>query len=389
MTSDHLTNDQWSAIAPTVAKHFLGEPTKETDREIRWGRKGSKCLLKASGCLTDFENDPNRSLTVLELIETKLQTDRRGALDWLRREGIILEDSSRRNVGRSKRRSVRSNSSYGTRADRASSPPKPKPQKQTEPGGEVEKAQRFWAESEPIPNFVFENPAWQWVTVGDKPGIVEPGGLFPGVIRWHKRQGFFVAGRNTFDAWIKDEFEPFSVAVVAIDRQGKKRLVFHNGPGGDKRTFGSGADGVFIGDPQSQKIGICEGIADALALYNVFGIDAVWATNSAITKVINTPGACQWLASREVVLFTDADVAGQEAGDKAKSAILRWSPQCLPQVVCKYPFGAKDAAAVAAYQSTWAYEVNEKSGMLIDSGLPVSKADRLALQYVIGRYEND
>lgn len=376
MTSDQLKNDPWAAISKDVAVILWGEPNPRLSKgdHWRWKKKGSKSLDANKGWWYDFE--AHRGGDVLGLVETELQTDRKGAIQWLKDKGQLPETASRHNVERSARQSGRSISKYKT-----------KPEKQTEPGGETDKAQRLWAESEPIPNFIFEHPAWRWVTVGDKTGIVEPGGLMPGVIQWHKRQRLIVAGRNTFDAWIKGEFKPFSVSVVAIDQDGNKRYVFHNGPGGDKRTFGSGADCVFIGDPQSQTVGICEGVADALAIYNVFGVGAVWATNSAIASVQNTPGACQWLASREVVLFTDADRTGQEAGDKVKSAILRWSPKVWPQVVCEYPFGAKDAAEVAAYQSTWAYEVNEKSGMLMDGGLPLKKADRLALRYVIGRYE--
>ena len=385
MTNDQLRNDLWAAISKDVAVMLWGAPNASLSRgnKWRWGNKGSKSLDENTGWWYDF--DANRGGDVPALIKAELQIDWRGAIQWLKDNGYLPESSTRRIMGRSARRSIRGISRYRTMPDRAKRPPKP--EKQTEPGGETDKAKRLWAESEPIPDFIFEHPAWRWVTMGDKTGIVDPGGLFPMGIRWHKEQGLIVAARNTFDAWIKGDFEPFSVAVVAIDQDGKKRYAFRNGPGGDKRTFGSGADGVFIGDPQSQTVGICEGVADALAIYNVFGVGAVWATNSAIASVQNIPGACQWLASREVVLFTDADRTGQEAGDKVKSAILLWSPKVWPQVVCEYPFVAKDAAAVAAYQSTWAYEVNEKSGMLMDGGLPLKKADRLALQHVIERYK--
>ncbi|MYC13775.1 MAG: hypothetical protein F4Y39_08620 [Gemmatimonadetes bacterium] len=381
MSSEKMINEQWAAISKDVAVMLWGQPNQRLSRgdKLRWGTRGSKSLDARKGLWKDFETDQGGG--VLDLVETERQTDRAGAIQWLKDNGFI---GNRKSI----RRFVGSTSPQPARwSDRAKRPPKS--EKQTEPSGETDKAQRLWTESEPILDFVFEHPAWRWVTVGDKTGIVEPGATMPGCIRWHKQQGLIVAGRNTFDAWIKGEFEPFSVSVVAIDRQGKKRWVFHNGPGGDKRTFGSGADGVFIGDPQSPKVGICEGVADALAVYNVFGVDAVWATNSAIVSVQNVLGGCEWLAGREVVLYTDADEGGQEAGDKVKSEILRRSPKVWPQVVCEYPFGAKDAAECAAYQSTWAYEVDEKSGMLMDSGLPVEKADRLALQHVIRRYQND
>ena len=387
MTSEQIKNDQWAAVSKDVAVMFWGEPNARLSKgdKLRWGNKGSKSLDASKGIWIDFETDQDGG--VLDLVQREHQTDRVGALDWLKDQGFLSESSPRPNLGLSARRSFRSTRQRRTRAGCPRTRPKPKPQ--ADPGGEVEKAKSLWSESEPIPGFVFQHPAWRWVTVGDKRGIVEPGGDWPGVVRWHKKEGLIVAARNTFDAWLKGEFEPFSVAVVAINQQGKKRYVFHNSPGGDKRTYGSGANGVFIGDPKSPKIGICEGVADALAIYNQFRVGAVWATGSAIVSVQNTPGACQWLASREVLLYTDTDNTGQDAGDKVKSAILRWSPRCWPQVVCEYPFGAKDAAAVASYQSTWAYEADEKSGMLMDGGLPVEKADNLALQHIIRRYEND
>ena len=100
-----MTSEQLAAISPEVAKHFWGDPTRKTAREIRWGRKGSKSLTKETGHWYDFEAD--RGGDVFDLIEVESQTDRRGAIQWLKDNGYWIESSNRRNVGRFQRRSAR------------------------------------------------------------------------------------------------------------------------------------------------------------------------------------------------------------------------------------------------------------------------------------------
>ena len=374
----------FAKLMPDVALVLLGEPNARPKKsEWRYGTNGSLSVDVERGQW--FSHEDQKGGGVLALIERECQTDEAGAIQWLRDNGHLPESSTRR-AGRFKRRSSRPTRQHRTRAERPRTAQKPKPK--TAPSGETERAKSLWAESELIPPFKFAHPFWRWVTTGDKPGTVEPDEDVPRVVQWHQREGVIVALRNTFDAWLNGRQECFSVAVVAIDAMGNKRRCFKGQR--DKSTFGGGADGVFLGDPQCGKIGICEGLADALALYNHFsGIKAVWATTSAIGRVANTSGACEWLAEREVVLYTDADGTGQDAGLELKKTLLKWGPKIEPLVVSRYPFGVKDPAAVAAYQSAWAYEMEEKRGMLIGSGLPEEKAEKLALGHLIERYEND
>ena len=45
----------WIRIAPDVAKQLLGEPTKTSSNELRWGNKGSMALNLSEGTFYDHE----------------------------------------------------------------------------------------------------------------------------------------------------------------------------------------------------------------------------------------------------------------------------------------------------------------------------------------------
>ena len=282
------------------------------------------------------------------LVMDVLSVEKSEAVACLNRWGILSITPSGRLYSRSKQRSGRTTPNPRRRRNRAYTRAKPsKPAQQ--PSGEVYYAQKLWAQSKPIPSYDSQHPFWRWVTTGDKPAIVEPCQAVPGVIRWHWDRHMIVAKRNTFDAWRQGQHECFSVATVAIDQYGNKRLKGAK-PGSDKTTYGRGADGVFIGNPESSKVALCEGIADALAIYGAFEHDgAIWANTNTIRRVLNVLGACEWLAGRETVLYTDADQTGQDAGKNVWGGIMRWSPSVKPKVVSKYPGNAKDPAAAAVY----------------------------------------
>ncbi|MDE0184115.1 MAG: hypothetical protein OXP71_01525 [Candidatus Poribacteria bacterium] len=47
----------WNAIAPNVAVRLKGEPRTKSDKEWRWGTKGSFALYLENGTFSDYEND--------------------------------------------------------------------------------------------------------------------------------------------------------------------------------------------------------------------------------------------------------------------------------------------------------------------------------------------
>ena len=46
----------WNAIAPDVALRLKGEPRTKSDKEWRWGSKGSFALYLENGTFSDYEN---------------------------------------------------------------------------------------------------------------------------------------------------------------------------------------------------------------------------------------------------------------------------------------------------------------------------------------------
>ena len=49
--------DKWVNVAPQIALEVLGEPKTKTDKEWRWGSKGSFGFNVQAGTFFDCEND--------------------------------------------------------------------------------------------------------------------------------------------------------------------------------------------------------------------------------------------------------------------------------------------------------------------------------------------
>ena len=73
------------------ARQLLGDPQARTAREWRYG---SLKINLETGLWSDSETNTGGSF--LDLIQRKLQTDQRGALDWLTREGLLPGETARR-----------------------------------------------------------------------------------------------------------------------------------------------------------------------------------------------------------------------------------------------------------------------------------------------------
>ena len=214
-------SDKWAAISKEICVALWGEPNARLSKgdRWRWGNNGSKSLDAGKGQWHDFEAD--RGGGVIDLVETELQTDRAGALDWLKREGFISEFPHKRNVGRSARRSARPTRRYRPKAYRAK-PPAPAPTKQSETAL-AEYAQRLWGQSKKI-GIVAEHPFWRWATTGDKPGVLHPYCEVPGGIRYHPSKGLILAGVFPISAWGRDGIPfglPLAVQALAIDQDGE------------------------------------------------------------------------------------------------------------------------------------------------------------------------
>jgi len=73
-----------------VAHRLLGEPNPRlsTNRELRFGAKGSLSVDLKKGTYFDHEN--NAGGGVLDLIRCQVNSD---PIDWLRNEGLIRQDT--------------------------------------------------------------------------------------------------------------------------------------------------------------------------------------------------------------------------------------------------------------------------------------------------------
>ena len=63
-------SDKWSANIKSVAKHFWGEPSKETKEELRFGSQGSKTVNLSAGTWYCFETEKGGG--VVDLVKAEL-----------------------------------------------------------------------------------------------------------------------------------------------------------------------------------------------------------------------------------------------------------------------------------------------------------------------------
>lgn len=74
-----------------VANRLLGEPSQHNKNEVRWGNKGSLSVDLEKGTWFDHEADMGGG--VLDLIRRERGCDKGAALDWLKGEGLLRDDS--------------------------------------------------------------------------------------------------------------------------------------------------------------------------------------------------------------------------------------------------------------------------------------------------------
>ena len=380
----------FAKLMPDVARALLGEPNAKLTKGDKWRyrNKGSLSVDVKEGQWNDFEAGQGGG--VLELVEVERQTDRAGAIQWLKDNGHLPKSPTRR-VGRFKRRSARP-TRHRTRAERPRTAQKPKPDK--EKSDMQIFAQKFWAQTEAIGNNA-EHPFWRWATVGDKPGVLHPYCRVPPAIRWTTyRGGAVVAGIFPLNAWGSDGAPfalPVAVQLIAIDGQGNKRYVLGPNKDLDKCSYGEVSAGVFsLGDPTSARVNIVEGVADALAVYSREP-GAVLATLGSNAKLANMPDVIDWLCTRETWLYPDNDE--NKASEKGTEALI----DCIKVKSPDAKVLKVNARAVGDDPGEWAkrtpfadierYDFDEKRGILFDSGLAWGEAERIAVQHFNGGIE--
>ena len=282
-------------IIDDVARELMSDRLifHEIDSEIRFGNRGSFCVNNRKGTFSDFETDTHGGL--LDMIVHLCNFERRSqAMDWLKEKGFLDGSFTRTNVKR------------------------PVARRATSQAKEIDYFKlglKWWDESSPIP-YSQSHPIRRWCNLRNLfPGYKE----LPPTIRWHEQRSLTIVSLASVKGYIDSYPEPpqpRQFHLISIDSGGRKGNAFR---GEDKRTYGQpGVTCVALfGDPNASEINICEGIADALAIFSRCP-GAVIASITTFHKLTRCETLMRHLTAdgRTVTLFGDNDAAGEAAQEK-------------------------------------------------------------------------
>ena len=380
MTSKRMTKEQWAALLRPVCERLEAEGYINRNARMtmgdkwRFGTNGSLAVDVEKG--TWFSHEASKGGGTLLFVQWVLETDKDGAMKWLKNEDFIETD-----FGRFKRRSGRgppNPSKYRAKADRARTTAKQKPGRAIS-HQEIAKntlddwARQLWRESEPI-GAASNHPFRQWAAARS---LLHPFCVVPDCIRYHAGKGFILAA--LYPIGHKGEV-PDCVHKIEIDQRGNQK-----GGKGNKKTPGDLAKSVFrLGYGKTGRVYVCEGLADALALYSRFS-GVVLSPMGAVSNIANRPGLLEYLRDREVVICCDLDIKpdgstpGQDAGEILKDVLLS---RCTKRVklVTKYDSGKDpaDEARARGFPQIDQYDFDEVAGKLLEL-YDMSEADRRAI----------
>ena len=293
----------WNAIAPEVALRLKGEPRTKSDKEWRWGTKGSFALYLDNGTFSDYENSVAGG--VIDMVEhCEGLGSREEALQWLKDNDFL------------------------TGNDTMPTPRLTKPKLKTAPAfrkpppnqGEVDYGLTLWNDANPVPADN-NHPVRRWSR-----GLLESTTPMPDAIRFHPDRCYIVCCVANLENWLSafpKTPKPQAVHVIAINPHGTKRYPA-KWDGANKRTYGRvyGCGFFLARSPNSDRFNICEGVNDALAIYQRES-GAVIATLTTFSKLTNYPSLIKHIAARNPVIFPDMDAAGKTATDKLTRALHR------------------------------------------------------------------
>ena len=320
--------------------------------------------------------------------------DKQMAVDWCRREGIIpdrkesngrMRSTARRNLNRSKRRNVRGVSKPTTKPVHTKPVPPVEQATNTKPSTTQTAAVKWWSEAMPIPEGNAEHPFRAWAR---NRNLLHPYCKIPAGIRWHGyRGGVIAAGVFPLHQWDTAGIptgEPVAIHFVAIDQEGNKAYTLGPDRTDDKRSYGPLNRGVFlIGSPLSERVNIVEGIADALAVYSrVPGV--VVASIGSLKTLRSRADVLGWICKKEVWIYADQDNAGDKGTTALAEVVKTKNPDADVFTIDAEAFEDPGQwAEQTPFPDIDRYNFDEKSGMLYDSGVPWTEADRQAIQLLL------
>ena len=255
------------SIAPAVCERLLGEPSGRSSREWRWGSKGSFRLKLDTGTWNDFESGEGGGVLALVMREERL--DKAGAMAWLEQQGFLSGRGRIGVYGSGSGKTVPSESPYSS-ANQDSTMPLEQRAKETlrwirqqilpiadahhHPIREWMRRRNLWRPELPLP------PSLRWIAADA-----------PVFRRTHSGAGAIAFPLAPVSAWrasYPDIPPPSAVQLVCIDADGE-RADYENSQGNrvDKPKFGNARLAVWtVGDVRGDRVMVCEGAADALAL---------------------------------------------------------------------------------------------------------------------------
>lgn len=347
MLTPHNSVD-WPSLAQAAALALLGEPTRRTRQEWRWGRRGSLALYLDRGTWRDFE--AGKGGGVLDLVAHLEGIDRADAWSWLQDRGLV--------------------SPPGAPQDTRPPPAAPRPQSprhaESRAGADVAAetdrrarwARQTWAAAVNIPRDA-AHPTRRWLAARH---LWRPELPAPAVLRWlpaeahhparHTGAGSVLALAAPPAAWLAawpELPQAQAVQLIAIDREGGAAEIISPtaGPlGKQSRGVLQGGAVVILGSPSPEDarepVRVAEGLADALALAARYAGPAVAALGTA---GMQSEALVGYLAAWPfgAVVHADADDAGGQAASALRRTVRAAGGQCRAVM----PAQGKDAAAAA------------------------------------------
>ena len=301
------TDINWPDLAPDIATALLGDPTTQTPREWRYGRKGSLRIDLKKGSYYDFENQIGGGM--VDLVCHQRHCDRDSALAWLKDQGFLRNTPKpNKSPTRSLTTPRQSHEKARTEANRAK--PTQTPQNSKKAPDSAEKARMVLAHAEPAGNdplktYLLGRKVWPplhphppvyWIWNRNCPVWLPKGSA--GAAVFHLRS---VTGVH-------------ACQIEALDDSGRR--VPYKDEDRYRRTYGTAKGTVFIANqpviPEPPPlVVITEGPLDALAAY--WMQPWTWALCLA---TIGTLDKCPlWPLPKNVPIqiMTDGDIAGRRA----------------------------------------------------------------------------